>query len=130
MDLEFKLSVRSYIYSGNKYAGYIAFAFPPNRMEEFEDYSITQVYDLEIEFRKNQNLPYRSGKTNKNGKTHEYPGRISYFYTWKEGIVQIGFITDSEENAIQRGKELKKMLEYGGFQVCPNDLKITYKIDN
>ena len=127
MNLDFKLKVRSYIYTGNKYAGYIAFAFPPDRMEEFKDYSITQVYDLEIEYRKKQNLPYRSGK---NGITDDYPGRISYFYTWNEGMVQIGFITDSEDNAIQRGKELKKMLEYGGFQVCPDDLKVIHQIDN
>ena len=76
-----KLKKRTYIVRGDEYAGYVAFSFPPERMDEFEDYSITQVYDLEIEFRSSQNLPYRSGKTDKNGYTNEYPGRISYFYT-------------------------------------------------
>ena len=125
MNTNIKLKERTYIVGGHKYAGYVAFCFPKERMDEFEDYSITQVYDLEIEYRTSQNLPYRSGKTDKNGYTDEYPGRISYFYTWNEGIVQIGFITDSEQEAIQRCQELKKMLEFGGFQICPDDITIT-----
>lgn len=123
-NIKLKLKEQTYIVSGDKYAGYVAFSFPEERMDEFEDYSVIQVYDLEVEYRNSQNLPYRCGKTDKKGYTNEYLGRISYFYTWNEGIVQIGFITHQEEEAIQRCQELKKMLEFGGFQICPDEVTI------
>ena len=39
-------------------------------------------------------------------------------------MVQIGFIDRSEEDAIPRCQELKKMLEFGGFLICQDDVTI------
>ena len=83
-------------------------------MDEFKD-TVIQVYDLEVEYRNFQNLPYRSGKTDKKGYTNEYLGRISYFYTWNEGIVQIGLLLIKKR---KRFKDVElKMLEFEVFNV-------------